>query len=185
MLKKALFLDRDGVINVDHGYVHTAENFQFIDGIFDLCSSAIAKGYLIIVITNQAGIGRGLYSVLDFELLTDWMCNQFLLKGISICGVYHSPYHPEHGLGIYKKDDFSRKPHPGMLLEAGADFNLQMSDCVLVGNKATDIQAGRAAGVGMKILLNSSEESGKLMTSDYVSITSLKKANQYLLEFNK
>ena len=180
MSKKALFLDRDGVINVDHGYVHTVENFQFIHGIFDLCSSAIAKGYLIIVITNQAGIGRGLYSVPDFELLTDWMCNQFLLKGISICRVYHSPYHPVHGLGIYKKDDFSRKPHPGMLVDAGADFNLRMSECVLVGDKATDIQAGRAAGVGMKILLNSSEDSGELMTRDYVCITSLKEANQYL-----
>tara|TARA_B110000211_G_scaffold199292_1_gene229640 strand:+ start:1097 stop:1639 length:543 start_codon:yes stop_codon:yes gene_type:complete len=180
MSKKALFLDRDGVINVDHGYVHTVEDFQFIDGIFDLCSSAIAKGYLIIVITNQAGIGRGLYSVSEFELLTDWMCKRFSAEGDSISKVYFSPYHPVHGLGIYKKDDFSRKPHPGMLIEAEADFNLRMSDCVLVGDKATDIQAGRAAGVGMNILLNSSEDSGGLMTSDHVCITSLKEANQYL-----
>ena len=180
MSKKALFLDRDGVINVDHGYVHTIEDFQLIDGIFDLCSIAISKNYLIIVITNQAGIGRGFYSVSDFELLTDWMYNRFSLEGVLISKVYFSPYHPVHGLGIYKKDDFSRKPHPGMLIEAQADFNLRMSDCVLIGDKATDIQAGHSAGVGMNILLSSSKDSGGLMTSDCVRITSPKEANQYL-----
>ena len=99
MSKRALFLDRDGVINIDYGYVHTVENFQFVDGIFELCMSAINKNYLIIVITNQAGIGRGLYSTSEFERLTEWMCNQFLLEGISISKVYHSPYHPVYGLG--------------------------------------------------------------------------------------
>jgi D-glycero-D-manno-heptose 1,7-bisphosphate phosphatase len=180
MLKKALFLDRDGVINVDHGYVHTIKDLKFIDGIFDLCSLAISKNYLIIVITNQAGIGRGFYSVSDFELLTDWMCNRFALEGILISKVYFSPYHPEHGLGAYKKNDFSRKPNPGMLIEAKADFNLQMSDCVLVGDKITDIQAGHSAGVGMNILFSSSEDNKELVKSDYVGITSLKEANQYL-----
>ena len=180
MKRRALFLDRDGVINLDHGYVSRVEDFQFIDGIFELSRAAISKGYVICVITNQAGIGRGFYSVSNFKTLTDWMCKRFSAEGDSISKVYFSPYHPVHGLGIYKKDDFSRKPHPGMLIEAEADFDLRMSDCVLVGDKATDIQAGRPAGVGMNILLNSSEDSGGLMTSDHVCITSLKEANQYL-----
>lgn len=180
MKRRALFLDRDGVINLDHGYVSRVEDFQFIDGIFELSRSAISKGYVICVITNQAGIGRGFYSVSNFKTLTDWMCKRFSAEGASISKVYFSPYHPVHGLGVYKKDDFSRKPHPGMLIEAEADFDLRMSDCVLVGDKTTDIQAGRAAGVGMNILLSSSEDSGGLMTSDYVHITSLKEANQYL-----
>lgn len=180
MLKKALFLDRDGVINVDHGYVHTIEDFQYIDGIFDLCCLAISKDYLIIVITNQAGIGRGFYSISDFELLTDWMYKRFSLEGVLISKVYFSPYHPVHGQGIYKKDDFSRKPHPGMLLEAEADFNLRMSDCVLVGDKPTDIQAGHKAGVGTNILFSSSEDNAGLMTSDYVRIASLFDAINYL-----
>jgi len=180
MTTRALFLDRDGIINLDHGYVSRVEDFQFVDGIFEMSRAAISKGYIICVITNQAGIGRGFYSVTDFKILTDWMCKRFSSEGAPISKVYFSPYHPEYGLGIYKKDDFSRKPHPGMLIEAEADFDLRMSDCVLVGDKATDIQAGRAAGVGTNILLSSSEDSGGLMTRDYVCITSLKEMNQYL-----
>lgn len=180
MSKRALFLDRDGVINVDHGYVHTVEDFQFIDGIFDLCSSAIAKGYLIIVITNQAGIGRGLYSVPDFELLTDWMCDQFLREGILICRVYHSPYHPVHGLGKYKKDDFSRKPHPGMLLQAQKELDVDLGRSVFIGDKYTDMQAGIAAGVGCNVLLGSSDRKNCMELDRVMYESSLKDSKKYL-----
>ena len=81
MKKKGLFLDRDGVINVNHGYVHTIESFQFIDGIFDLTRLALSKGYVICVVTNQAGIARGYYTESDFDELTSWMCGQFKAKG--------------------------------------------------------------------------------------------------------
>ena len=147
MTTKALFLDRDGVINLDHGYVFRVEDFQFIDGIFELSRAAISKGYVICVITNQAGIGRGYYNVSDFNSLTEWMCEQFRVEGVSISKVYFSPYHPEHGIGRYKKDDKSRKPNPGMIQQAVDEFNLDLSESVLIGDKPSDIQAGLNAGV--------------------------------------
>jgi D-glycero-D-manno-heptose 1,7-bisphosphate phosphatase len=169
MNRKALFLDRDGVINIDSRYVHKVIDFQFLDGIFEFCRLARSKGYLIFVVTNQAGIGRGYYSVADFNLLTKWMCNKFLAEDVLISKVYFSPYHPEHGVGRYKKDDYSRKPNPGMILQAADEFNLDLSVSVLVGDKITDIQAGITAGVGQNILLTSSSVVREKITCNIVS----------------
>ncbi len=113
---RAIFLDRDGVINIDHGYVHSVDNFDFIDGIFDVIRTAHANNLKVVVVTNQAGIGRGFYSVQQFYQLTSWMCKEFMNAGAPIDKVYFSPFHPTEGLGEYKKDDFSRKPNPGMIL---------------------------------------------------------------------
>ena len=121
-----MFLDRDGVINVNHGYVHDAESFEFIDGIFEVARAAHVSGYKLIVITNQSGIGRGYYSEQKFHKLTEWMCNEFLKVGAPIEKVYFSPFHPIAGLGAYKKDDVSRKPHPGMIRQAQQDKNLNL-----------------------------------------------------------
>jgi D-glycero-D-manno-heptose 1,7-bisphosphate phosphatase len=150
--KPALFLDRDGVINVDHGYVSRPEDFEPIEGIFDLCREAQRQGYLIIVITNQAGIGRGYYTEADFEALTTWMIGRFEEEGIAIADVYHCPFHPEHGIGPYKADTACRKPHPGMLLQAAAEHGIDLAGSVLVGDKPSDIQAGIGAGVGRLFL---------------------------------
>lgn len=152
MLSPAVFLDRDGVINFNHGYVHTRESFEFIDGIFDLAKYAVQLGYKLIVITNQAGIGRGYFTEAQFHSLTNWMCEQFLNVGAPISRVYFSPYHPTAGKGKYLKDDFSRKPHPGMILEAQKDFAIDLSTSVLIGDKASDIVAGNAARIGSNLL---------------------------------
>ncbi len=108
--RKALFLDRDGVINVETGYVHCREEFIFQEGIFELCSAAESLGYLIIVVTNQAGIARGYYTESEFFELTEWMIAEFERRGIAITKVYHCPYHPVHGLGEYRIDSPDRKP---------------------------------------------------------------------------
>jgi D-glycero-D-manno-heptose 1,7-bisphosphate phosphatase len=150
--QRALFLDRDGVINVDHGYVHHPENFEFIDGIFEIARAAYIKGYKLVVVTNQAGIARGYYSAHQFHQLTAWMCKQFLNAGAAIEKVYFSPFHPTEGLGEYKKDDISRKPNPGMLIQAQHELNLDLVNSILIGDKASDIKAGIAAGVGLNIL---------------------------------
>lgn len=152
MLNPALILDRDGVINYDYGYVYTREKFDFIDGIFEVARYAYEQKYKIIIITNQSGIGRGYYTEKDFDLLTDWMCQQFLIAGAPIDRVYFSPCHPTDGVGAYAKDDYFRKPHPGMILQAQNDFSIDLTRSVLVGDRVTDIQAGNAAGVGTNLL---------------------------------
>jgi len=175
MKKKALFLDRDGVINVDKGYVHRIEDFEFIDGIFDVLKYFQNKGFLLIIITNQAGIGRGYYTKDDFFMLTNWMLAQFKNKGIHIAKVYFSPYHPVHGQGKYKKDSFCRKPNPGMILKAQEEFNMDLSESILIGDKVSDIKAGETAGIGCNILMESSNHNYYRHLLNYLESTSVKK----------
>lgn len=147
---RALFLDRDGVINHDTGYTSSTEKFEFINGIFDLCRAAKRSGYLLIVVTNQAGIGRGYYSEQDFFTLTEWMRQRFEEEGAPITDVFHCPYHPEHGVGHYKQDSFDRKPHPGMLLQAAKKYRLDLERSIMIGDKDSDMQAAKNAGVGIR-----------------------------------
>lgn len=147
---RALFLDRDGVINHDSGYTSSAENFRFIDGIFDLCRAAKRLGYLLIIVTNQAGIGRGYYSEQDFFTLTEWMRRRFEEEGAPITDVFHCPYHPEYGVGSYKKESFDRKPNPGMLLRAAEKYGLGMGCSIMIGDKDSDMRAASKAGVRVR-----------------------------------
>jgi len=158
--QKALFLDRDGVINVEKHYVYRIEDFEFMPGIFELCSTAMRLGYRLIVITNQAGIARGFYNEADFQRLTDWMLQAFRAQGIEIDRVYHCPYHPTAGIGEFRRESFDRKPNPGMILKAQRDFNLDLSRCALIGDKYSDIEAGRAAEVGYLLKLASDTTPG-------------------------
>ena len=114
MLKPALFLDRDGVINKYRPYVHRREDFIFTEGIFELVAATRKAGWLTVVVTNQAGIGRGLYSEEDFWNLMEWVEECFEERGSRIDRVYFCPYHPEHGIGRYRADSDWRKPKPGM-----------------------------------------------------------------------
>ena len=148
---RALFLDRDGVINVNHGYVHRPEQMDFVPGIFDLCRAAVQRGYRLIVVTNQAGIGRGYYTEADFAAVTAWMCEQFAAQRAPLTAVYHCPFHPEHGVGEYKRESDWRKPGPGMLLAAAREHGLHLPDCLLVGDMESDVDAGLSAGVGCVI----------------------------------
>lgn len=145
---RALFLDRDGVINRDDGYVCKKRDFHFIEGIFELTAAAVVRGYLPVIVTNQSGIGRGYYSERQFLRLMRWVKRQFHRRRAPIAGVYFCPYHPQHGIGRYKRDSILRKPQPGMLLRAAADFRLDLERSLLVGDSVGDMEAGRAAGVG-------------------------------------
>lgn len=151
-LRSALFVDRDGVVNVDHGHVHREEDFVFVEGIFSLVRAAVRAGLVVVVITNQAGIGRGYYSQGQFGELTRWMRARFEEEGAPIDAVYYCPDHPEYGVGPYRRDSFDRKPNPGMLLRAREQLGIDLSSSLLVGDKASDVQAARAAGVGTAIL---------------------------------
>ena len=154
-MNKALFLDRDGVINVDQPYVHRHEDFQFQEGIFELCRAAQTLGYLLVIATNQAGIGRGYYTEAEFLDLTEWMTQRFAEQQIRITRVYYCPYHPVHAVGPYKRDSLDRKPAPGMLLRAKKELNVDLPSSILIGDKLSDIYAAQAAGVGTAILLRS------------------------------
>ena len=174
-----MFLDRDGVINVNHGYVHDQENFEFIDGIFEVARAAHANGYKLIVITNQSGIGRGYFSETHFQQLTAWMCNKFLNAGAPIEKVYFSPFHPTAGIGAYRKDDVSRKPHPGMIHQAQREMNLNLKSSILIGDNAIDIQAGIAAGVGLNILF-AEKQNSELSGLHYHVISTLREALRFM-----
>lgn len=178
---KALFLDRDGVINIERCYVHTRDAFLFQDDIFDLCRAAQALEYLLVVVTNQAGIARGYYTEGEYLELTDWMLATFLEQEIQIARVYHCPYHPIHGIGEYRRDSFDRKPNPGMLLRAKGDFDLDLASCLLIGDKLSDIAAGRAAGVGTTILLDSSRMEACTNHGEYYISSSLRNIRRHFL----
>lgn len=150
---KAAFLDRDGVINIDHAYVHTPEEFQFIDGVFEGCRLLQKAGYLLIIATNQSGIGRGYYSEADFEKLCVWMKKRFADEGVLISDIFFCPHHPEKALGNYLQDCNCRKPKPGMLLAAQRKWDIDMKASLMVGDKRGDMQAALAALVGRRILV--------------------------------
>ena len=152
---RALFLDRDGVINVDRGYVHRIEDFEFVPGIFELTRFVVQQlGWPVIVITNQAGIARGLYDEAAYLRLTQWMCECFSARQAPISRVYHCPYHPE-GVGPYHLAHDWRKPMPGMILQAQIDFDLDLPNSALIGDKISDIEAGAAAGIKLRIKIDS------------------------------
>jgi D-glycero-D-manno-heptose 1,7-bisphosphate phosphatase len=171
--RKALFLDRDGVINVGDRYVHSRETFRFQKGIFELCRTAQDLGYILVVVTNQAGIARGYYTEGEFIELTEWMTHQFAEQQIKLSRVYYCPYHPIHGIGEYKQDSPDRKPNPGMLLRAQSDLNLDLASSVLIGDNLSDVHAGKAAGVGTTILLCSDVDETEAREARYYFSNSL------------
>lgn len=145
--RRALFLDRDGVVNADHGYVHTVEGTAFLPGIFDLCRAAYAAGLLPIVVTNQAGIARGLYDEAAFIAYTRWLHAEFAARGAPLLATHYCPHHPQADRGEYRVACASRKPNPGMVLHAAADYHLDLAQSLLIGDKQSDLAAARAAGI--------------------------------------
>ena len=147
-MSSAVFLDRDGVINVDHGYVSTWEQFEFLPGASEALRELQDAGYLLIVVSNQSGIGRGYYSERDLDTLNqaiaEHLDNTF---GVTLSGFYHCPHHPTEAEGEFRQQCDCRKPAPGMIQQAVVDHGIDVRTSLLVGDKDSDIEAGRAAGV--------------------------------------
>ncbi len=158
--RRALFLDKDGVINVDHAYVCTPERTDFIEGIFELCRAATGHGFLNVVVTNQAGIARGYYTEPEFLAYMEWVRDEFRKRDAQLDAVYYCPHHPEHGIGEYLRDCECRKPKPGMLLAAQRDLRLDLAGSILIGDSESDLEAGRAAGIGMCVRLVAMQKHG-------------------------
>lgn len=177
--KRAIFLDRDGVINTDNGYVSVVDDFEFIDGVIEALQALKAQGYLIVVITNQSGIARGYFTEEQFHILTEWMDWSLADRGVDLDGIYYCPHHAEHGIGKYKLDCDCRKPKAGMINEAVQELDIDISQSILVGDKVSDLQAGIAAGISNNYLVRTGKEITKqgerLATYIYDDLASLVK----------
>lgn len=136
---KALFLDRDGIINIDQKYVHKTEDVSFVEGIVDVIRWANDNDYKVIVLTNQSGVGRGFYSEEDVLKLHEWMGNELEKMGATVDGWYYSPYHPESEEPKYKRVSYTRKPKPGMALMAAEDWEIDLSRSMMIGDKVSDV----------------------------------------------
>ena len=148
-LKRAVFLDRDGVINVDHGYVSSWDQFEFLPGVPAALWQLQSAGYVLVVVSNQSGIGRGLYSEADLAELNRRVYLYLLDEcGVEIAQFYHCPHHPTEALLKWRQPCHCRKPAPGMIEQACAELSIDPSSSLMVGDKVSDMEAGQAAGVG-------------------------------------
>lgn len=158
----AIFLDRDGTINIDHGFVHQIDDFQFIEGTIEAMQELKKMGYALVVVTNQSGIARGKYTEDQFMQLTEWMDWSLADRDVELDGIYFCPHHPQGSVAEYTQVCDCRKPQPGMLLSAQQQLDIDMAASYMVGDKREDMLAAQAAGVGHKILVRS----GQALTSD-------------------
>lgn len=175
MGKKIIFLDRDGVINHEVGYLHKIEDFRFIDGVFAACLYFQSLGYKIVVVTNQSGIGRGYYQVQDFEAVNTWMLTQFKAQGVNILDVFFCPHGPEDGCEC-------RKPKPGMLLQAKEKHDIDMPKSWMIGDKEADVKAANAAGIGHTILVKSGHNIDEQNSNAEHILDSIKQAQEVVID---
>ncbi len=171
-MQKALFLDRDGIINIDHGYVSKIEDFQFTEGIFNLFKLFLDKGFIFFIVTNQSGIGRGYYSEEDFLKLTSWMIEEFKKRNIHIVSVEYCSHAPEENC-------YCRKPQIGMIENILSKYNIDLDNSWLIGDKQSDIDLAHNAMIANTIAIG--EREIKNATYDFKTILECKE----FLEKNK
>ena len=173
--KKAIFLDRDGVINIDVNYLYRINDFEFIEGIFEACHHFQNLGYSIIIVTNQSGIARDLYKDEDFQVLTNWMIKEFKKNNITILDIYYCPHGPESKCNC-------RKPKPGMLIEAKIKHNINMKNSWMIGDKEIDIKAANGAGIKNTILVRSGHKINEASSNAMFFLDSIYQANQIIIK---
>jgi D-glycero-D-manno-heptose 1,7-bisphosphate phosphatase len=139
-LRPAVFLDRDGTLNVDHNFVHKAEEWEWIPGALEAIKGFNRLGFAVVVVSNQSGIGRGLFTSADVEKLHRWVADEAAKKAARIDGFYFCPHKPDEGCAC-------RKPNPGMLIQARDEMGLDLSRSFMAGDKGLDAGAAIAAGV--------------------------------------
>lgn len=159
-LRRAVLLDRDGVINTEVNYLWRPEDFAFVPGTPQALAALQAAGWALVVVTNQSGIARGYYTEADYQRLTAHLRAELAGQGVTLNAVLHCPHLPDAPVAEFRRDCDCRKPAPGMLLAAAQQLGLDLAASVLVGDKASDLEAGRAAGVGRNVLVESGHAPG-------------------------
>jgi D,D-heptose 1,7-bisphosphate phosphatase len=157
-MNKAVFLDRDGTLNIDYGYVHKIDDFHFIEGSIEALKKLKEMGYLLVLVTNQSGIARGYFSEQEFLQLTEWMDWSLADRGVDLDGIYYCPHHPEAKLAEFKQDCDCRKPKSGMLLQAIEELNIDPARSIMIGDKIEDLFAGQGAKIRTNILVRTGKE---------------------------
>ena len=152
-MNKAVFFDRDGVINVDHGYVGDIAKFDFIKGVKEALADIKAAGFLTVMVTNQSGIARGFYTEADFKKLSLYMQSVLDLYKARFDLILYCPHHPQAKLSAYRKVCNCRKPNPGMILEAASKLNIDLSQSIMIGDHLSDLKAATNAGIKYTVLL--------------------------------
>ena len=166
----AAFLDRDGVINIDHGYVHSWEDFAFVPGVVDSMRRLQAAGYALVVVTNQSGIARGYYDEPALQRLHETLRENLAEQGVTLAAIEYCPHLPDAPVARYAIDCDCRKPAPGMILRAAQTLELDLSRSLMFGDKPSDIEAGARAGVGRCVLLARNGEPSAA-TVDHVNLS--------------
>lgn len=151
--RRAVFLDRDGTINVEKDYLYRVEDFEFIPGVPEAIRRLNDAGFLVVVVSNQSGVARGYFGVQEVEQLHRHMLTELALRGARIDGIYYCPHHPTQGTGEFLRECGCRKGSPGMLLDAARDLGIDLSASFMVGDKRADIEAGCAAGCRSLLVL--------------------------------
>ena len=174
MTIKTIFLDRDGVINKEINYLHKIEDFEFIDGVFETCRCLANLEYKIIIITNQSGISRQLYTENDYLKLTKWMINQFNNNDVRILDIFHCPHGPKSNCNC-------RKPNPGMFLEAKTKYNIDMKSSWMIGDRENDITAANNAGIHNTILVKSGHKVNEEKSNSKFIIESIYQSREIII----
>lgn len=171
---KAVFFDRDGIINKDIGYVYKQEDFVFADGIFEVLKFFKERGFLLLVVTNQSGIGRGFYTLEDFKKLSSYMQSQIKARlGFKFDSIYFCPHSPEENCDC-------RKPKSAMIDQATKDYDINLDESFIIGDKITDMQAGQAGGVRHKIFVSKAFSSQIKGISNLHTLANLNEAREVI-----
>lgn len=173
MSKPAVFFDRDGVINIDTGFVGQIERFDFIDGVKESLSLLKEKGYYLVLVTNQSGIARGKYTEDDFHTLSNFMQKE-LGDSAVFDKIYFCPHHPNAPLEQYKQECSCRKPNSGMFLKAISELDIDVDNSIMIGDHASDLVAAQKANIKTNVLVGNHIESEKELVSNILIFKSLK-----------
>lgn len=182
-MQAAVFLDRDGTIIEDYGYISSPEQVKFIPGAIEAIKMLKDAGYKVVVISNQAGVARGLITEDMLQTIDKTLHKWILNGGAHLDGIYYCPHHPGHGVYPYKQVCECRKPHPGLIKRAQRDLNIDLAQSFMVGDKATDVEAGKRAGVKTVFVLTGrgKEESSLLKEKPDHAADNLLKAARWIL----